>query len=276
MAKKFCSSCGESLPEGAVFCENCGAKVDGTNTPTNPHHNDFKDKLPLIIAILAVVIGIAETLSTPMLMGVWSIMYALLLVIAGGLAGIYLLHYKKEYLIAACDFILVAILMYLFISGFAQISAILFFIAAILTIYLKGRAVNNKKMWLIPIAVVIVLALILMVAMSVIGTNNANSITISDVSSNIVNDYGYYNGDIQGDISTDAYFADLEVKVNFLDVDGRILSENYALSQSSPEAGQVYHFSTSYFDEIKPVTAEILVYDDILAEEPIYTENVTL
>ena len=38
--KMFCKQCGKEMPEGAAFCENCGAKTDGVQAP-QPVHDEM-------------------------------------------------------------------------------------------------------------------------------------------------------------------------------------------------------------------------------------------
>ena len=55
---KFCTNCGNELPENAGFCVNCGKMVEGNNTNNNINNNKKQEKkkgLPTWAIILIVV-----------------------------------------------------------------------------------------------------------------------------------------------------------------------------------------------------------------------------
>ena len=171
---QYCRKCGNELDDDAEFCDSCGFNLNSnpndnqtketetTNTPRMQNDKtEFVTKLPLILAIIGIIVSVAEGLGTPMLMGWDNIMMAMAVGILGGLLGIYLMEKLDEPLIAAVEFIATGALIYMFIARFGEISAILFIIAAVLTLYFKGYYAKNKKLWSIPILTVILIFMLL-------------------------------------------------------------------------------------------------------------------
>ena len=94
---QYCRKCGKELSDDSEFCENCGFQLD--ENPKNnkeivkhdsDNKNEFVKKLPLILAIIGIIVSIAEGLGTPMIMGWDNILTAMGIGIAGGLIGILL------------------------------------------------------------------------------------------------------------------------------------------------------------------------------------------
>ena len=117
---QYCRKCGKELEDDAEFCDSCGfnlndnptkeetesqqkPKVIKTASEKNEKNNDFKTKLPLILAIIAIVVGVGEGLGTPMIMGWNDIISSMVIAIVGGLIGIFLLEKMNEPLIAAAS-----------------------------------------------------------------------------------------------------------------------------------------------------------------------------
>ncbi len=65
----FCTSCGYNLPEGATFCPQCGANVNGPASGYDPRRGyDSRPKMGFLILILlygvfATILGLLDTLS---------------------------------------------------------------------------------------------------------------------------------------------------------------------------------------------------------------------
>lgn len=287
----FCPNCGKEIDEGDQFCKGCGSKInpDGdldivNNTETKTESANADNKLiliPLVLGIIGVVVGLAEGLSCPMLFGWVNIMTEIVIAIVGGCFGLYLYHFKKEYLIAGIQFIITGILMTLLIGNMALIGCIIFILAGILSIVLtKKYNVDNKKLLILPIFTVILMIVIAVLFVGVGEYNQSqlsNEVSISNLNNDIAYSYGYYDGSLKGDIYFDTSFDYVSMEVEFLDENGKVLDTTYALMDSSVEAGKTYQFEALYIKEEKPYTAQISLKNSALDDDgPFYVQNVTL
>lgn len=277
---QYCRKCGQELDDDAEFCVSCGHKLNETptqNTVKPKGNSEFITKLPLILAIIAIIVSVAEGLGTPMLFGWDNILAAMALGIIGGIIGIVLMEKLDEPLIAAVEFIAAGALIFMFIGRFGEISTVLFIIAAILTLYFKGYYANNKKLWAIPILTVVLVFLIIMAGGALYHINAENSVTVGNVTQNIKNDgYGYFDGSVSGDIHVDSTFDYLEVTINFYDSQDKIIQSTIGWNDANPESGKTYTFDGMYFDQKQPAKAEIKVIDSVSSQTPLYTENITI
>lgn len=291
---QYCRKCGKELEDDAEFCDSCGfnlndnptkeetesqqkPKVIKTASEKNEKNNDFKTKLPLILAIIAIVVGVGEGLGTPMIMGWNDIISSMVIAIVGGLIGIFLLEKMNEPLIAAAEFIVTGVLIYMFIARFGEISAILFIAAAILALYIKGMQNTEKKLWAIPILTFVLVFVMLIAGGALYQANAENSIAVGNLTQNITDDgYGYYTGYITGDIRVDSNFDYLCVNVDYYDSEGKIIDSNIGWNDNHPESGNTYKISSWYFKENAPAKAKITVVDSATDNTPLYTENITI
>ena len=278
---QYCRKCGKELDDDAEFCDSCGFNLNGTSQnvkqTNSAKNNEFITRLPLILAIIGIIVSIAEGLGTPMLMGWDNILAAMAIGIVGGLIGIALMEKFDEPLIAAVEFIAAGALIYMFIARFGEISAVLFIIAAILTLYFKGHYTNNKKLWAVPILTVVLVFVFLIAGGALYQINAENSIEVGNMTQNIKNDgYGYFDGAVSGDIFVGSNFDYLEVDIDFYDSQDKIIYSTLAWNEANPENGKTYKFEGSYFDQKAPVKAEIKVIDSFQSEKPLYSENITL
>jgi len=291
---QYCRKCGKELEDDAEFCDSCGFNLNDnpteektesqpkpqvikTASEKNENNNDFKTKLPLILAIIAIVVGVGEGLGTPMLMGWNDIISSMIIAIVGGLIGIFLLEKMNEPLIAAAEFIVTGVLIYMFIARFGEISAILFIVAAILALYLKGMQNTEKKLWAIPILTFVLVFVMLIAGGALYQANAENSIAVGNLTQNITDDgYGYYTGYITGDIRVDSNFDYLCVNVDYYDSEGKIIDSNIGWNDNHPESGNTYKISSWYFKENAPAKAKITVVDSATDNTPLYTENITI
>ncbi|MBQ9160323.1 MAG: zinc ribbon domain-containing protein [Methanobrevibacter sp.] len=277
---QYCRKCGQELDDDAEFCVSCGYKLNETptqNTVKSKGNSEFVTKLPLILAIIAIIVSVAEGLGTPMLFGWDNILAAMALGIIGGIIGIVLMEKLDEPLIAAVEFIATGALVFMFIGRFGEISAVLFIIVAILALYFKGYYANNKKLWAIPVLTVVLIFVIIIVGGALYHINAENSITVGNVTQNIKNDgYGYFDGSVSGDIHVDSTFDYLEVTINFYDSQDKIIQSTIGWNDANPESGKTYTFDGMYFDQKQPAKAEIKVIDSVSSQTPLYTENITI
>ena len=280
---QYCRKCGKELADDAEFCDGCGFNLnENPNTEQVEKHsednkNEFTTKLPLILAVVGIVVSIAEGLGTPMLMGWDNILTAMATGIVGGLIGIVLMEKLDEPLIAAVEFIATGALVYMFIARFGEISAVLFIIAAILTLYFKGYYAHNKKLWLIPILTVVLIFVMLIAGGALYHANAENSIEVGNITQNIKDGgYGYFNGSVSGDIFVGTNFDYLEVSVNYYDNQDKIIYSGIAWNDLNPESGKTYHFDGMYFEDKAPAKAEVKVVDSAKSTTPLYTENITI
>ena len=280
---QYCRKCGTELEDDAEFCDNCGFNLNGTpqnevKKQDSANKSEFVTKLPLILAVVGIVVSIAEGLGTPMLMGMDNILTAMAIGIIGGLIGIILMEKMDEPLIAAVEFIATGALVYMFIGRFGEISAVLFIIAAILALYFKGHYAHNKKLWALPILTVVLVFGLLIAGSAMYHANAENSIEVGNITQNIKNDgYGYFDGAVSGDIHVGGTNFDyLEVTVDFYDSQDKILYSTIAWNELNPNTDKTYKFEGTYFDQKAPVKAEVKVFDSSQATKPLYSENITL
>ena len=278
---QYCRKCGKELDDDAEFCEECGFQLNETPQNVIKHNtenkNEFATKLPFILAIIGIVVSVAEGLATPMLMGWDNIIFEMAIGIIGGAIGILLMEKLNEPLIAAVEFIAAGALIFMFIARFGEISAVLFIITAVLTLYLKGYYAGNKKLWLVPILTVVLVFALLIAGGAFYQMNASNSIEVGNITQNIENSgYGYYNGAVSGDIYVGSSFDYLEVNVNFYDSQDKILYSTIAWNEINPDSGKTYKFEGMYFDQKMPVKAEIKVVNSAKSASPLYSENITL
>ena len=288
---QYCRKCGHELDDEAEFCDSCGFNLN--DNPTDEKQNvikvsenkpevktdksEFINKLPLILAIIAIVVGVGEGLGTPMLMGWNSILSAMVIAIVGGLIGIFLMEKMNEPLIAAAEFIVTGALIYMFIGRFGEISAILFIVAAILALYFKGMYNNEKKLWAIPILTFVLIFVMLIAGGAIYQANAENSIAVGNLTQNITDDgYGYYNGYITGDIRVDSKFDYLCVNVDYYDSENKIIDSSIGWNDLNPQSGNTYKISSYYFNQAQPLKAKVSVVDSSDDTTPLYEENITI
>lgn len=284
---QYCRKCGTELDDDDEFCNACGFKLN-SDLKNESHKNqvvektsesksEFLTKLPLILAIIGIVASVGEGLGTPMLMGWDNIILAMAIGVVGGLIGIFLMEKMNEPLIGAAELIVTGILVFMFIGRFGEIAAILFIVAAILALYIKGMGNSNKKLWAIPILTFLLIFVVLIAGGALYQFNAANSVAVGNITQNITDDgYGYYSGDIMGDIRVDANFDYLEVTVNYYDDQGKVIDSTIGWNEIHPESHQTYNFKGYYINQKQPAKAEIKVVDSASSTTPLYTENITI
>lgn len=270
---KFCKSCGKEIDDDSDFCQHCGEKVNEIKKETN---NNFLDRLPLILAIISIVLAIAEVLSTPILMGYDSILISGLVAVIGGGIGIYLLEKSNEPLVTAVEFIAVAAIIFMFIGRFGELSSILFVITAILVLYINGTGIKNKKLLSIPIVMIILVFLIFIIGGVAYNINAENSISVGNITNDIKYSYSNWDGHVKGDVHVDSSFDYLCVNVNFYDQQNKIIHSTIGWNDLNPQSGKTYTFDATYFGQTQPSKAEIIVTDKSDSSHVLYTENITL
>lgn len=289
---QYCRKCGQELDDDAEFCDSCGFNLNSDptskkqkiiklseNKPTEVKNekNEFLNKLPLILAIIAIVVGVGEGLGTPMLMGWNNIMSSMVIAIIGGLVGIFLMEKMNEPVIGAAEFIVTGVLIYMFIARFGEISAVLFIIAAILALYLKGMHNNDKRLWAIPILTFVLVFALIVAGGAIYQVNAENSVAVGNLTQNITDDgYGYYSGYVTGDIRVDANFDYLCVNVVYYDSENKIIDSSIGWNDLNPQSGNTYKISSWYFEQTPPSKAKISVVDSSDDTTPLYEENITI
>lgn len=289
---QYCRKCGHELDDDAEFCDSCGFNLndrptkeetkvvktsDNDSDNVKSDKNEFITKLPLILAIIGIVAAIGEGLGTPMLMGWKNIILAMAIGVIGGLIGIFLMEKIQEPLIAAAEFIVTGIIVFMFIGRFGEISAALFIISGILVLYLKGMYNTNKKLWAIPILTFALVFVALIAGGALYQMTAENAIIVGNLSQNITdNGYGYYTGYLTGDIRVDANFDYLSVKVDYYDSEDKIIDSSIGWYGTHPQSGNTYKISSWYWENIQPAKAKLYVVDSSNDDTPLYTENITI
>ena len=280
---KYCESCGEPNDDEAVHCNQCGTKFKGTSKENEESSNiqitnnqaNFIEKLPLILAIISILIGIIEGLTAPMLIGAYEIYGSLLIVIIGGIIGLYLMR-KKEYFVAGLEFIVIALVLFLCLGRLGLFGTVLFIITGILLFYLKGTKFSSKKLFAIPILTIIVVLIILIVGGGLSFVSSQNAISVSNIAQSSTYSYGFYEVNVDGDIKVDAPFDYLEVHMDFYDGSGNIVYSTIAWNELNVKGGETYHFSGKYFKEIQPTKVKITVIDSAKSTSPLYNQTIDI
>lgn len=296
----FCPNCGKEIDEADQFCKACGSKIgssgdldlenskvaddnelnDNANNVVESANGDNRLLLiPLVLGIIGVIVGLIEGLSCPMLFGWINILSEIVIAVVGGCLGLYLYHFKKEYLLAGIQFIVTGILMTFLIGNMALIGCIIFIVAGILAIFLtKKYNIDNKVLLILPVFTVILMILVAVLMVGVGEYNQSqlsNQVSISNVENSIAYSYGYYEGSLKGDIYFDTSLDYVTMEVEFYDASGKVLDTTYALMDSSVEAGKTYQFEAIYMKQEQPYKAQISLKNS-LDEDPFYVQEVNL
>lgn len=245
--------------------------------PSTKEKNEFLKKLPIILAIISILVSLAEGFSTPVLMGWDSIMFSIFMGVIGGIIGLILVEKINEPLIGSIEYIVTGVIIYMFIGRFGEFSVILFIITAIITLYIKGSSIKNKKLITIPIITFALIFILLIAGGALYQINAENSITVGNLTENITyNGYGYYDGYITGDINVDSDFDYLCVNVDYYDSQNKIIRSDIGWNELNPESGNTYKISSWYFENTPPEKAKITVIDSEDSKTPLYSENITI
>ncbi len=265
-------------------------------------------KINPIIAVLAMIFGLGGAFAAYGLSGLSAelatngsitLVSSLL-----GLIGIWL--FNKNYKIAAVQYIVCGLGVLIGTSLFGIMGFLCYLIAAIASYMEKDKVSNsstinpnyvhtfdnsqtttpqiptedNKMLWLIPIASVVLIILV-----SVIGglsyendmNSKAQSIEITNVTTDLKVSYGYYTGGIQGNLKSQRDLDNVQVKAIWYSEDGAQLDETYDTgSIGDITANQSYKLNFPYYksSDNKSAKAEIRVYESF-GSELLYSHNVT-
>lgn len=236
-----------------------------------------------IVAVIAVIIGIIEGLNVFSLSGLVSdfVFYGSLAIIIAilGLLGVYIS--KMDIRIAAIQYIIIGLGLFITIGYYGVIGCVIFVVAGVLAIveYMqtKEEVTTDKKLFLIPVLTIIIIVLFLLVSvgLGILDSMAASdSVSFSDLSASISNEYGTTSGDLTGTLNVDKDFDYLEVKVSFYNSNNLTLYESYAYNGNNVHPGK-YSIDAFYFGNEIPTKAVIEVYNEINSD-PIYTQNVNI
>ena len=200
-----------------------------------------------IVAIIAIIIGIIEGLNVISLSGIVSdfVFYGSLAIIIAilGFLGVYVS--KTNINIAAIQYIILGIGLFLTIGYYGVIGCVIFIVAGGLAfaeyIQAKDEVSTDEKLVLIPVLTIAILVLFLLISFGLgvlDGMAESDSVSFSDLSANIANEYGTTSGDLTGTLNVDKDFDYLTVKARFYNSDNLTLYESYAYTGSNVHSGK--------------------------------------
>lgn len=265
-------------------------------------------KINPILAVLAMIFGLGGAFAAYGLSGLSADLMTngsiTLVSSILGLAGIWL--FNKDYKIAAAQYIVCGLGVLIGTSLFGILGFLFYLIAGVAAFMEKDKISNvaninpeyvhnfgnnqqvpaqmpkpdNKMLWLVPLA-----SAILIILVGVIGglsyendmNSKAQSIEITNVSSDLKVSYGYYTGGIQGNLKSQRDLENVQVKAIWYADDGAQIDETYDTgSISDITANQSYKLNIPYYksSDDKPARAEIQVYESF-GSELLYSHNVT-
>jgi hypothetical protein len=201
-----------------------------------------------------------------------------------GILGLWLSD--KDNKIAAAQYIVVGLGLFIAIGAFGILGFIFFVIAALLSFRDKVQIESTEKiggmnkLWFVPIVSLILLMIVGAGMESGIESNteeNSKAITINDISNTISNSYGYYTGDLLATLSSSKAMDYIQVEVDYYDESGvKIDSSPFAFNENNIVPNHKYKIKAYYHSEEKPSKAEIKVYSDLSSSNLLYSKNVTL
>ncbi len=268
-------------------------------------------KINPIMAVLALLFGIGGALSAYTLSGLSADLATngsiTLTASILGLLGIYL--FEKNYKLAIIQYVICGLGVLIGTSLVGLLGFIFYIIAAIMAYVEKEKSgskantfddihfygdensirlkypnfpTNKAKdtiLYAIPIITVILIILV-----GVLGDmsyqndmqSKAQGIELTNVSSDLKVDYGYYTGGVQGTIFTAKDLNNVQIKGIWYSADGSQLDQTYDSNIiTDMKAGQKYQINIPYYKSSTevPVKVEIQLYED-LDDEPIFTKTV--
>lgn len=224
-----------------------------------------------------------------------------------GLIGIYL--FEKDYKLAVVQYVIAGLGVLIGTSLIGILGFLMYLIAAIMAymereksgdksakfdqIYFYGDEneirsrypdfpTNNAKnifLWAIPI-----LTIVMILLAGVLGDvsyqndiqNKADSIQITDVTSDLKVDYGYYTGGVQGTLTSKRDIDNVQIKGVWFGEDGSQIDQTYDSNiLSDIKANQKYQLNIPYYKEssYKPTKVVIEVYENF-GNNPLYQKTV--
>jgi hypothetical protein len=269
-------------------------------------------KIDLIMAILAFVFGLGGALVAYS----WSGLSADLATNGSitlissilGLIGIYL--FEKDYKLAIVQYLICGIGVLIGTSLLGILGLLFYILAAILSYmerdksgfksknyfddihfygdeaeikqrYTDFPSINSKNtlLWIIPIVTIL-----LILSAGLLGDinyqndlqNKANSIQITNVTSDLKVDYGYYSGGVQATLVSERDIKNVQIKGVWYAEDGSQIDQTYDSNiLNDLTANQKYQLNIPYYKEsnYKPVKMVIEVYENI-DDTPLYTKTI--
>ncbi len=265
-----------------------------------------------ILAILALLFGIGGAIGAYGLSGISAelVTNGSITLVASllGLIGVYL--FEKDYKLAIIQYIICGLGVLIGTSLFGLLGCIFYIAAAIMAYVEKDKSgskadnmfddmhffgderqirqkypnfpTNKAKTtiyYIIPI-----MTIILIILVGVLGDmsyqndlqNKADSIQLTNVSSDLKVNYGYYSGGVQGTLSSERDIEHVQIKGVWYSADGSQLDQTYDSNiMTDMKAGQKYQLNIPYYKESTnvPAKVEIQVYDNI-GGNPLFTKTV--
>ena len=270
-------------------------------------------KIHQIIAVLAMVFGLGGAfvaysfsgLSAELITnGSISLVSSIL-----GLLGIYL--FEKDYKIAIVQYIICGIGVLVGTSLFGILGFIFYLMAAVIAYmerdkggYISSNGLedahffgeeseirrrysnfpkntnNSTVYWIIPTVSVIIIILVgVLGGLSYANDMQAKSdgIELTNLSSDIKVEYGYYTGGVQGILKSQRNLDNVQIKGLWYSESGAQIDETYDSSLISDiKANHEYNINIPYYkpSNDKPKHVEIQVYESF-DDKPIYSKNIT-
>ncbi len=270
-------------------------------------------KIHQIIAVLAMVFGLGGAfvaysfsgLSAELITnGSISLVSSIL-----GLLGIYL--FEKDYKIAIVQYIICGIGVLVGTSLFGILGFIFYLMAAVIAYmerdkggYISSNGLedahffgeeseirrrysnfpkntnNSTVYWIIPTVSVIIIILVgVLGGLSYANDMQAKSdgIELTNLSSDIKVEYGYYTGGVQGILKSQRDLDNVQIKGLWYSESGAQIDETYDSSLISDiKANHEYNINIPYYkpSNDKPKHVEIQVYESF-DDKPIYSKNIT-
>ena len=222
-----------------------------------------------------------------------------------GLVGIWL--FNKDYKIAMAQYVICGLGVLIGTSLFGLLGFIFYLITAVVAFMEKDKSNNsvaqinpnyvhsfgdnqvsaqpmptedNKILWLIPVASIIIIILV-----GVIGglsyendmNAKAQSIEITNISSDLKESYGYYTGGVQGTLKSQRDLDNVQIKAVWYSDNGAQLDQTYDTNSFTDiKANQTYKLNLPYYksSDNKPAKVEIQVYESF-DDKVLYSHNVT-
>ena len=136
------------------------------------------------------------------------------------------------------------------------------------------------NLWFAPIISIVLLFLTAFAGQTIYDmdrVSGVDAIKVTNLSSNIDLDYGYYSGEISGLLKVTNDFDHLTVKVDFYDSRGaKMNAAAYVISENNVKKDSTFNIKAFYSGKEKPAKAILTAYKELRPSHPIYTMEIKL